>query len=161
MKITICVHDIIERCLWDDFEYYVLSKDVDIESFIKENEEFEIEENDALVIGLLKCIETNNLSHRLNQYIQHFISNRAFTIEKKYYVKKKLFIETVAKFRKKFPDHWEPSPMYKSTLVDVHQYIEDLLESIDGLKITETTDNFGTHELVEINHVKKILKYHH
>jgi hypothetical protein len=160
MKITISPHDIIERCLWDDYEYYVMSKDVDIETFISENEEFEIEENDALVIGLLKCIETNNLSHRLNQHIQHFVSNRAFTIEKKYYVKKKLLIETITKFNKKFPSSWNPGAMYKGSLDDVLKYIDELVELVDGLRITETTDNFGTHELVELNHIKKILKYH-
>jgi len=161
MKIKISPTDIIERCLWDDFEYYVLSKDVDVESFISENEEFEIDEKDALVIGLLKCVETNNLSHRLNQHIQHFISNRAFTIENKYYVKKKLLLEVITKFNKKFPDCWKPTPMYAGSLKDVKLYIDELCSLVDGLKVTETTDNFGTHELVEINHVKKILKFHH
>ncbi|CAG7581358.1 MAG: hypothetical protein SLAVMIC_00802 [uncultured marine phage] len=161
MKITITPTDIIERCLWDDFEYYVLSKDVNVEEFINNNEEFDIEENDALVIGLLKCVETNNLCHRLNQHIQHFVSNRAFTIEKKYYVKKKLLVDVITKFDKKFPSVWEPRAMYKGALVNVLEYMEQLLESIEGLKITENTDNFGTHELVEINHVKKILKHHH
>lgn len=161
MKITISPHDIIKRCLWDDFEYYVLSKDVNVDEFIEKNEEFEISENDALVCGLLKCVETNNLSHRLNQHIQHFISNRAFTIDKKYYIKKKILGDMIIKFKKKFPDAWEPSPMYKDKLSEVLVYIDELIESLDGLKITETTDNFGTHENVEINHVKKILKHHH
>lgn len=161
MKITISPSDIIERCLWDDFEYYVLSKDVDKKELIKNNEDFEINENDALVIGLLKCVETNNLSHRLNQHIQYFISNRAFTIEKKYYIKKKLLFGMIENFRKKFPKEWTPGPMYKQSLEDVLAYIEYLLEALDKLKITENTDNFGTHDLVEINHVKKMLKYHH
>lgn len=161
MKIKICSHDIIKRCLWDDFEYYVLSKDVDVQEFITKNEEFEISENDALVIGLLKCIETNNLSHRLNQHIQHFISNRAFTMDKKYYIKKNLLGNMIEKFKKKFPKEWEPGPMYKKTLEDLMEYTDYLLEKLDTLKITENTDNFGTHELVEINHVKKMLIHHH
>jgi hypothetical protein len=161
MKIIITPQDIIERCLWDDFEYYILSKDVEIEEFINGNEEFEIKENDALVIGLLKCVETNNLCHRLNQHIQHFVSNRAFTIEKKYYVKKKLLVGTIQSFNKKFPSCWEPRPSYKGALEDVLEYIDKLLEAVEELRITETTDNFGTHELVEVNHIKKILEYHH
>ena len=161
MKITICPTDIIERCLWDDFEYYVLSKDVNVDEFITNNEEFDIEENDALVIGLLKCVETNNLSHRLNQYVQHFVSNRAFSVEKKFYVKKKLLLDTIKKFEKKFPSTWIPKPQYKATLVSVLEYLNHLLEAVGKLKITEHTDNFGTHELVEINHIKKILKHHH
>jgi len=161
MKITIYPKDVIQRCLWDDFEYYVLSKDVNIEEFITNNEEFEIHEHDALVIGLLKCVETNNLSHRLNQHIQHFISNRAFTLEKKYYIKKNLLGNMIERFKKKFPKEWEPGAEYKNSLKKVLEYIEYLLEKLDKLKITENTDNFGTHELVEINHVKKMLKHHH
>ena len=88
MKILIKPSDIIERTLWDTYEKYCLltktniSKD-DITKIIDENIEFEIQEEDAFVIGLLKCLETPDLSHRLNQHINELISTRSVEIEKK------------------------------------------------------------------------------
>jgi hypothetical protein len=160
MKILITPNDIIERCLFDDFEYYCLDKSVNREEFIANNEEFEIDEKDALVMGLMKCIETNNLSHRLNQYIQHFVSNRAITIEKKYFIKKKALLEEILKFNKKFPPTWKPNIMYEKSLTAMQEYMDYLVAKIDTLKITSYTDKFGTYEVIEHNHLKKSLKHH-
>lgn len=160
MKIIIKPQDIIERALWDDYKYYVLDKGVDIQKFIDENVEFEISETDALVIGLLKCIETDNLVHRCNQYIEHLVSVRCTKFNGSYYLKKKILVGKLKKYGDKFPDEWKPRPQYKKALVDVKNYIEELLDGVEELSFIENTDNFGTHELIRTNHIKKILNFH-
>jgi len=107
MKIMITPHDIIERALWDDYQYYVLGNDANVEKIIKENKEFEISEKDALVIGLTRCIETDNLVHRCNQFIEHLVAVRSTKYKDNFYLKKKILIDSLTKFDKKFPPTWE------------------------------------------------------
>lgn len=162
MKITVTPHDIIERALWDDYHYYVLSreKDVDVDAMIIENKEFEIAEADALVIGLLKCIETDNLVHRCNQFVEHLMAVRCTKHNDTFYLKKKIIVESLTKYDKKFPSSWEPRIQYRQALIDVKSYLNELLEKIEELSFIEMKDNFGTHELIRTNHIKKILNYH-
>ena len=61
MQIQVFPTDLVVRCCWDSYVYYVLGSDKDAELILKENKEFEISERDALVIGLLKIIETSIL----------------------------------------------------------------------------------------------------
>lgn len=163
MRILITPHDIIERALWDSYEYYVLEKGTNIEELIEKNEEFEISETDALVIGLLKCIETDNLVHRFNQYLQEILSIKSSQIDKgssRYYIRKKIIEESIQKFEKKFPECWEPRLHYKAALEEVLEYLGELSEKLETLSIKETTDQYGTHEYVQSNHVKKMLNFH-
>ena len=160
MRITITPHDIIERALWDDYQYYVLDKNVNVEELINNNEEFELSEKDALVIGLLKCIETDNLVHRCNQFIEHLLNVRNIKHEGAFYLKKKLLVESLVKYDKKFPESWTPRLQYVPALIDVKKYIGELLTRIDTLAFVEMQDNFGDHELIRTNHIKKILDYH-
>jgi hypothetical protein len=160
MKIFITPHDIIERALWYEYQYYILDKDADVEKIIEENEEFEISEKDALVIGLLKCIETDNLVHRLNQHIEHLMAVRNTKHEGNFYLKKKILLDELNKYRRRFPSTWKPRPHYAKALEDVNDYIDELLAKAEDLAFVETKDNFGTHELIRTNHVKKILNYH-
>lgn len=160
MKITITPHEIIERALWDDYQYYVLDNDVDVDAIIKENEEFEITEKEALVIGLTKCIETDNLVHRCNQHVEHLVAVRSTKYQDNFYLKKKILVDSLTKFDKKFPASWKPRPDYTPALKDVRKYVKQLLKKIDKLAFVEMKDNFGTHELIRTNHIKKILNYH-
>ena len=66
MKITICASELIKRCLWDNYVYYIVGSEKEAEKILKEELQFEISERDALVIGLLKIIETKNLIHKFN-----------------------------------------------------------------------------------------------
>ncbi len=190
MKILIKPSDIIERTLWDTYERYCLltkpniTKD-DIIKIIDENIEFELQEEDAFVVGLLKCLETEDLSHRLNQHIMDLISTRSVEIEKKkvknieddieeetsdeyttvkkkyfYMIKKKIYIEFLKKFKNKFPATWKPSPAYAHSLKDVLEYINQLSEQLEKLEVYMHTDNNGTHEMLYCNHIKKTLKFY-
>ena len=57
MTINIYPEDIVKRCLWDTYVYYILGgSDKEAERVLKENKEITISEQDSLVIGLLKPI---------------------------------------------------------------------------------------------------------
>ncbi len=160
MHIIIKPTQIIQMCLWDKFEYYVLSKETDIKEFIKEDKELELTEKDALVIGLLKCVQTDNLVHRLNDYIDSFMNNKSSKIEDVFKVKKKNLIQTVSEFKNKFPETWEPSKDYKQPLKDLFLYIDDLIIKFEGLQPEVIKEKTGTFEYVNCNSIKKNLKYH-
>jgi hypothetical protein len=161
MKITLLPEDIVRRCLWDNYVYYVLGSEKEAQRILKENKEFELSERDALVIGLLKCIETTNLIHKFNTYIVDFLSNRSSNSGKLLLVKKKSLNIAVDKFLDKFPDYWIPSPSYKESLKDLVECINEFKDSVSELEVHEVTDQFGTHECVNSNSVKKILKFNY
>ena len=103
MKITIYPEDIVKRCGWDNFSCYVVGSEKEAEKILKENKEFEISERDALVIGLLKIIETDNLIHKFNTYIVDFLTNKSINNNNQILIRKKSFEICVDKFIDKFP----------------------------------------------------------
>jgi hypothetical protein len=159
MQIILCAEDLIKRCLWDSYVYYVLGSDKDEELILKENKEFEISERDALVIGLLKIIETSNLIHKFNTYIAEFLSNKSINSGKDVLIRKKGLELAVDKFLDKFPDYWIPNTEYKNSLTELVDYIEVFKIAIEKLEIQKITDQFGTHEFLNSNNVKKNLRF--
>ena len=73
MKITLCAEDLIRRCVWDSYVYYILGSDKEGQKLLESNEEMEITERDALIIGLLRFLFTKSF---LNfEKLSFFISN--------------------------------------------------------------------------------------
>ena len=56
MQITILPEDLIRRCVWDNYVYYIVGSEKEAEKILLENKETQISERDALVIGLLDAI---------------------------------------------------------------------------------------------------------
>lgn len=160
MTIKIFPSDIIERCVWDSYEYYVLDKSIDVQKHIEENEEFEISEKDALVIGILKCVETDNLVHRFNQYLEHYMNNRSYKVSDIFKVRKRGLMIHITDFNKKFPKYWKPNALYQKGLTDVLTYAESIYKTIDELPVEKVTEKNITHEYINCNAIKKILTYH-
>lgn len=160
MTIKIFPSDIIERCCFDAYEYYVLEKGTDIDKHISENKEFEISEKDALVIGILKCVETDNLVHRFNQYLEHYMNNRSYRISESYKVRKRGLMPHITDFKKKFPKAWEPNKAYQKGLDEVLVYIDRLYKEIDELPVEKITEKNILHEYINCNAIKKMLTYH-
>jgi hypothetical protein len=106
MKILIHPEDILKRGLWDTYVYYVVGSEKEAQTKLLENQEFEISERDAIVIGLLKVMETDNLIHRFNDYLIHFLAIRSIKEKTDALIKKKLLETTIDKFMEKFPDYW-------------------------------------------------------
>lgn len=161
MQIRVFPNDLVVRCLWDSYVYYVLGSDKDAELILKENKEFEISERDALVIGLLKIIETSNLIHKFNTYIAEFLSNKSINSGKDVLIRKKGLELAVDKFLDKFPDYWIPNTEYKNSLTELVDYIEVFKIAIEKLEIQKITDQFGTHEFLNSNNVKKNLSFNY
>lgn len=167
MKILITPHDIIERALWHKYAYYILdgmSQDK-IEKIVVENEEFEMTEREALIINLLKCIETDNLKHRLNQHILHILSIKSSEVDKDkkkvYAIRKNAIDDELTTFLKNFPDSWESTANYKHSLVEVKEYIAGLKEKLGKLLIIESEFQGNIIEYVQVTHVKKMLDFNH
>ena len=161
MKITIFPEDLVRRCVWDHFVYYVVGSDKEGEKILKENKEVEISERDALVIGILKVIETDNLIHKFNTHIVDFLSNRSINNNQQVLIRKKTLEIFVDKFIDKFPDYWVPDAIYKKSLTELIDYIEEFKVKIEDLDIFKVSDQFGTYEFVVSNNVKKLLSFNY
>ncbi len=161
MKIILCAEDLVKRCVWDNYTYYVLGSEKDAESLLKENKEFEISERDALIIGLLKVIETPNLIHKFNTYIVEFLTNKSINQGKDVIVRKKALESSVDKFVDKFPDYWVPNTEYKKSLTELVDYIEVFKTGLEKVDVLKVTDQFGTHEYVNSNNIKKLLSFNY
>ena len=161
MKIVLCAEDLVRRCVWDNYTYYVLGSEKEAELLLKQNNEFEISERDALVIGLLKVIETTNLIHKFNTYIVEFLTNKSINQGNTVLVRKKSVEIAVDKFLDKFPDYWVPNMDYKKSLTELVDYIGEFKIKFEKIEIQNVTDQFGTHEYINSNNVKKILSFNY
>jgi hypothetical protein len=166
MKILVHPEDLIKRCVWDHYVYYVLGSDKEGERILKENNEFEIDERSAVVIGLLKVIETENLIHKFNTYIVDLLTNKSINStqnsEKAQVLVRKKTLETaIDKFLDKFPDYWAPDALYKKSLTDLVDYIAEFKIDIDKLEIFKISDQFGTYDFILSNNVKKQLSFNY
>ena len=161
MTIKILPEDMVRRCVWDNYVYYVLGSEKDAETILKENKEFDLSERDALVIGLLKVIETSNLIHKFNTYIVEFLTNKSINQGKDVIVRKKTLEIAVDKFLDKFPDYWVPNIEYKKSLTELVDYIEEFKNEIEKMDVQKVTDQFGTHDFLSSNNVKKLLSFNY
>jgi len=163
MQIEITPEQLIKRCLWDNYVYYVIGSEKEAERVLKENNKIELSERDALIIGLLKVIETDNLIHKLNTYIFETLTNKSINSPGKelLLIRKKTFDATIDKFLDKFPDYWEPNANWTNSLRELVSYINELKESLEGLEIHKIVDKNITFEFYNSNNIKKLLKFNY
>lgn len=163
MQIEITPEQLIKRCLWDNYVYYVIGSEKEAERVLKENNKIELSERDALIIGLLKVIETDNLIHKLNTYIFETLTNKSInsTGKELLLIRKKTFDATIDKFLDKFPDYWEPNANWTNSLRELVSYINELKESLEGLEIHKIVDKNMTFEFYNSNNIKKLLKFNY
>jgi hypothetical protein len=159
MKILIYPEDIVKRCLWDTFTYYTIGSEKEAEKILKENAEFELSERDAIVIGLLKVMETDNLIHRFNDYLIHFLTVRSLKEKDNFLIKKKSVETSIEKFLEKFPSYWNPDLSYKQSLQDLIEYTDDLKTKISKLEIIKMTVQNISYEFYNTSAVKKLLNF--
>ena len=161
MNIKVTPDDLVRRCLWDHYVYYVVGSDKEGERILKENKEFEMSEREALVVGLLKVIETDNLIHKFNSYLVDFLANKSINNNSQVLIRKKALEIFVDKFLDKFPDYWIPNSVYKQSLSELVDYIDDFKIKIEKLDVQKVSDQFGTYEFVVSNNVKKLLSFNY
>ena len=159
MRILIKPEDIVKRCLWDSFAYYIVGSEKEAEKLLKENAEFELTERDAIVIGLLKVMETDNLIHRFNDYLTHFLTVRSIKDKELFLIRKKSVEVSIEKFLDKFPDYWTPSTVYSNSLKDLVDYIDNLKDEIEKLEIIKMTVQNVSYDFYNSNNIKKLLNF--
>jgi hypothetical protein len=161
MQITVTPEDLIRRCVWDYYVYYIIGSDKEAEKILKENKEFVLSERDALIIGLLKIIETDNLIFKFNTYIVELLTNKSIKEKELLLVRKKTFDTAVDKFLDKFPDYWEPNTSYTNSLKDLVDYINAIKSEVEKLEIHKIVDKNMTYEFYNSNIIKKLLKFNY
>lgn len=161
MKILITPDDIIKRGCWDSYVYYIIGSDKDAHKLLEDNEEIDMSENDALVIGLLKVIETNNLIHKFNTYITEILSNKSSKQEKTLMIRKKTLDFALEKFLNKFPDYWKPNDYWLVPLGELRVYIDNMKVKIDNLEIHTISERNFVSEFYTTNNIKKLLKFNY
>jgi hypothetical protein len=129
------------------------------QKILEENIEMEISERDALVIGLVKVIETDNLIHKFNTYITEILSNRSTSSGTQLLIRKKVLDLAIDKFLDKFPDYWIPSTHWSKVLKDLVEYISIIKKDVDKLEVHSIVDKNITIEFYGSNNVKKLLKF--
>lgn len=159
MKIVLCAEDIVKRCLWDSFSYYVVGSEKEAEKILRENKEFELSERDAIVIGLLKVMETDNLIHRFNDYMVHFLTIKSIKEKDDIVVRKKSVEIAIEKFLNKFPDYWTPPVNYANAIKDLVEYSDNLKIKIEGLEVITLTIQNITQDFYISNAAKKLLNF--
>ena len=140
MVIRITPEDIIRRCLWNEYKYFVL-KDIserEIEQIITDNQQVIISEDDAYVIGLLKIVETDNLIHRFKQHINEVLKEKS-TIEevdgeKKVLISKASVLRDIISYKDRFPIYYKPDISYSNKIEDLKDLINKKLKTIDELE---------------------------
>lgn len=161
MRILITPSDIVKRGLWDTYAYYVVGSDKEAEKLLIEDKEFEISERDALVCGLLKVIETDNLIHRFNDTMIHYLNIKSVKIADDVLIKKKNCREFIDKFINKFPDSWTPPPNYAQSLDDLIDYTNTLKDKIEDLEVIKASLLNVNYEFYLSSAVKKLLNFNY
>ncbi len=160
MKIIIKPSDIVKRCLWDSYVYYIVGTDKEAQKLLKEDLEFEISERDTLIIGLLKVIETDNLIHKFNTYIVEILANKSIKDkETGFLIRKKILDFAIENYMDNFPEYWDCSQYWTKCIKELAEYIENLKILVDKLEVRIVTDKNITSELYSTNSVKKLLKF--
>lgn len=161
MRILIRPSDIVKRALWDTYVYYVIGTEKEAEKLLLEDKEFEISERDAYVIGLLKVVETDNLIHRFNDTMIHFLNIKSVKINDDILIKKKTCLESVEKFLNKFPDYWTPPSNYSTAFADLVDYLNTLKSKMENLEITKANLLNVNYEFYSSSAVKKLLNFNY
>ena len=123
------------------------------EKILKENQEMQISERDALIIGILKVIETDNLIHKFNTYVVEILTNKSVHSPQKdgLLIRQKTFDIAVDKFLDKFPDYWEPNIGYANALKDLVVCINALKGELEKLEMMEDDENYRIDEYEDYN----------
>ena len=163
MEINLHAEELVRRCVWDNYVYYVVGSEKEAEKILKENLKIELTERDALIIGILKVIETDNLIHKFNTYVVEILTNKSIQSPQKdgLLIRKKTFDLAVDKFLDKFPDYWEPTNNYANSLKDLVMCINDIKRDLEKLEIHKVVDKNITYEFYNPNNIKKLLKFNY
>jgi hypothetical protein len=166
MKIIVKPSDLIGRLVWDMYEYHVLQdlSKKQINELIEKNEEFELSEKDAFVIGLLNTIFTDELIYKYTQYLRQILDIKNFSnLEHdkdgspthRSYVTKQMLLTYSDNFFKKIPTDYilvgEPKfNIQLKQLTEIHEIFKNEIEQLEVSIVKKW-------ECVKYGQVKKII----
>jgi hypothetical protein len=159
MQIKIYPDDLVKRCIWDSYVYYVIGSEKEAQKILEENNEIELSERDALIIGLLKIIETDNLIHKFNTYIIEILANKSTSNDGKLYIRKKVLDTSIDKFMDKFPEYWNAPKSWSIVISKLKEYIDSIESDIKKLELYRVEDKNIVIDFYSSNSVKKLLKF--
>lgn len=139
MIITLTPNDIIKRCLWTAYKKFSLrdKSESEIEKIVKEDKLISMDEEMAYVIGLLKVIETDNLTYRFNNHIIDILKIKSTIFNNDVYISVRVIETELNIFKKRFPNYWKPESDYEKGLTELNQYIERIQKSLPDVVIFE------------------------
>lgn len=170
MTITLTPKDIIERCLWSDYEQYILRGKTQAEKdeIIRLNESFDIAEADAYVIRLIRGLLTDNLRHKLNEYLLNVVELDGLLDDAN---RKMIGVDAlhngIARFKKLFPAAYQPDLRWAESMAEMLEYAEQLRERIATLPTApvkaKQMPGMPPREVqcVNVTTFKKVLSKHH
>lgn len=165
-KLILTPESIIKRCLWMNFKKFVLKNksEEEIQRIVEENKPFELLENDAYVIGLLRIVETDNLVHRFNVDIEETLRVKSTIHEingdKKVLVSKSSILKETLLFKNNFPEYYKPDTVYQKSIEDVADHVNKLYKEFCALEDISVTIKDKNYTFVLTADIRKILKRH-
>lgn len=141
MDILVTPEDVIKRCLFTKYKRFVLKgmNKEEIDNWIEENKPEILSENDAYVIGLLKVVETDNLIHRFNTFIEDFLKIKSTINDDKVMINKSSILKEILEFKDMFPDKFQPSKLYLDGINNMKKYVDEIYNIVDKLNIIQIT----------------------
>lgn len=143
MKIILKPSDLIERFIWDKYSHFCLQfkSKQEINEIIQKNEEFEISENDAFVIGLTCVIYTTDIIHKFKQYLKEIIEHKSFEYENRLHLNKQILINSAREFKNKIPIDWKSQDIVFNIELEKMQDLYDLfIVNVNNLVTTTVQD---------------------
>jgi hypothetical protein len=156
MTIRVRPSDLISRFIWDNYDYFCLDGKSNAEKnkIIENDEEFEISEEDAFVIGLTNVIYTNEVIRKYQQFLRSILENKHFEQDNRKYINRQLLINSIYTFKNKIP----------KTYTSTSNKFNDELAQLPALytKFTEGVNNLTTITVqdcpcVKYGQVKKVI----
>jgi len=161
MQLILTPEDLIKRCLFNKYKKFVLKGKTqeEINTWITENKPEIISENDAYVIGLLKVVETENLIHQFNLYIEDFLKIKSTINNDKVIINKSSLLKEILEFKDMFPDAYVAKTSYQKNIDDMKKYVVSVYEIIDKIETIQIIGRDGkTYTYVPSSEINKIIK---
>lgn len=143
MKIIVKPSDLIGLFIWDKYKHFCLEDKTptEIAEIVKLDEEFEIDEKDAFVIGLTSVIYTNEIVHKFKQFLKETLGNKSFDIDNKRFINRELLIDAISEFGRKLPKEWKSKdPLFNKGLKDLPKSIQQFDSNLHKLPSTSIQD---------------------
>ena len=159
MQILITPDDIIKRCLWSDYKRFCLrdKTNEEINKIIEDDSVVVLSEDDAYVIGLLKIVETPNLTHRFKDHIDDILKIRSTIYNNKLYIIRSVIIKEISSFKERFPDNFKASFEYKAGIEELKTFSNRILDEAEKLPTHNFQNQDRIYTYVSSNQVKNLI----